>query len=136
MPPSKPRNRKKTGGSDSAAAAASVLLSTAPPPPIGFEVLGIASGQAVAGINIIKDIFGAVRDIVGGYSLTYESSIKSARERALSMLQQDAIARFGGGNSISVHAVFVQFATIMDQMVVITASGTVVRPIAFPDGRI
>jgi len=124
MPPKKPR--KIRGGNDGSSPV--MPLSTLPPGPGAFETLGIACGQAVGGVNIVKDIFGAVTDIVGGYSETYENSIRSARERALAKMQDDARARFGNSGDLSIHGVFVQFGNISEaKMVVVTASGTVVR---------
>jgi uncharacterized protein YbjQ (UPF0145 family) len=36
------------------------------------EYRGIVTGEAIMGANIFKDVFGMVRDVVGGRSATYE----------------------------------------------------------------
>ena len=41
--------------------------------------LGIVTGEAIIGANIFRDMFAAVRDIVGGRSATYEKALAEAR---------------------------------------------------------
>ena len=36
------------------------------------KYLGIVSGEAIIGANIVKDFFAGIRDIVGGRSGSYE----------------------------------------------------------------
>ena len=52
--------------------------------------LGIVTGEAIIGANIFRDMFAAVRDIVGGRSATYEKALAEARETALAEMQQRA----------------------------------------------
>jgi len=54
------------------------------------EYRGIVTGEAIMGANIFKDLFGAVRDIVGGRSATYERELRKAREVAIEELQTSA----------------------------------------------
>jgi uncharacterized protein YbjQ (UPF0145 family) len=54
------------------------------------DYLGIVSGEAIMGTNIFRDMFAAVRDIVGGRSLAYEKELKAAKELALEELQAEA----------------------------------------------
>jgi len=51
------------------------------------EYLDIVVGEAILGANIIKDIFGAVRDFVGGRSAAYEQEMVKAREIAFSEME-------------------------------------------------
>lgn len=44
---------------------------------------GIVMGEAIIGANIIKDLFAAVRDVVGGRAGAYEEALRSARQDAL-----------------------------------------------------
>ena len=62
------------------------------------EYLGIVTGEAIIGANIIRDVFAAVTDIVGGRSAAYEESLREAREAALRELQEEAVRR--GGNAV------------------------------------
>ncbi|WP_456400069.1 heavy metal-binding domain-containing protein [Persephonella sp.] len=54
------------------------------------EYKGVISREAVLGINIIRDIFAKVRDIVGGRSGSYEKELINAREQILEELKRDA----------------------------------------------
>jgi uncharacterized protein YbjQ (UPF0145 family) len=47
------------------------------------DYLGIVMGEAIIGANIIKDLFAAVRDVVGGRAGAYEEALRSARQEAL-----------------------------------------------------
>jgi uncharacterized protein YbjQ (UPF0145 family) len=52
--------------------------------------LGVVTGEAIIGANIFRDMFAAVRDVVGGRSATYEKALAEAREVALTEMQQRA----------------------------------------------
>jgi uncharacterized protein YbjQ (UPF0145 family) len=52
--------------------------------------LGVVTGEAIIGANIFRDMFAAVRDIVGGRSATYERALNEAREVALGEMQNRA----------------------------------------------
>jgi uncharacterized protein YbjQ (UPF0145 family) len=52
--------------------------------------LGIVTGEAIIGANVVRDMFAAVRDIVGGRSGTYEKALAEARDVALSEMQKRA----------------------------------------------
>jgi uncharacterized protein YbjQ (UPF0145 family) len=52
--------------------------------------LGVVTGEAIIGANIFRDMFAAVRDIVGGRSATYEKALNEAREVALTEMQRRA----------------------------------------------
>lgn len=56
------------------------------------DYLGIVSGEAIMGTNIFRDMFAAVRDIVGGRSLAYEKELKAAKGLALEELEAEADA--------------------------------------------
>jgi len=55
------------------------------------EYLGVISGEAIIGANIIKDIFASIRDVVGGRSDSYERVLREARQEALIELQERAM---------------------------------------------
>ena len=52
--------------------------------------LGVVTGEAIIGANVFRDMFAAVRDIVGGRSATYERALAEAREVALGEMQKRA----------------------------------------------
>jgi uncharacterized protein YbjQ (UPF0145 family) len=57
------------------------------------EYLGIVTGEAILGANIVRDLFAGVRDIVGGRSGAYEEELRKAREIALSEMEAEAQSR-------------------------------------------
>lgn len=52
--------------------------------------LGVISAEAIVGVNVFKDIFAGIRDIVGGRSASYEKELEKAREIALDGLEKKA----------------------------------------------
>jgi len=39
---------------------------------------GVVAGEAVLGANIFKDMFANIRDIIGGWSGTYEKELRKS----------------------------------------------------------
>ena len=52
--------------------------------------LGVVTGEAIIGANILRDVFASVRDIVGGRSATYEKALAEAREAAMAEMRTKA----------------------------------------------
>ena|SRR5688572_27289232 len=52
--------------------------------------LGVVTGEAIIGANIVRDLFATVRDVVGGRSATYERALAEARDVAMSEMQAKA----------------------------------------------
>ena len=59
--------------------------------------VGVVTGEAIIGANVFRDVFAAVRDIVGGRSATYEKALAEAREIALSEMSKRAEAMGANG---------------------------------------
>ena len=87
------------------------------------EYLGIVNGVAILGVNVVRDLFAGIRDIVGGRSGAYEKELQKARDIALQELR-DAAAELGGNAVIGVD---IDYETISDSMLMVTASGTAIR---------
>lgn len=86
---------------------------------------GLASGEAILGANIFKDIFASIRDVVGGRSQAYEKELEKAKQIAIE--EMTAQARAMGGNAVI--AVDLDFETIGSgggNMLMVCASGTAV----------
>ena len=62
------------------------------------EYLGIVSGEAVLGVNIFKDLFANIRDLVGGRAGAYEKELKNARGMAMDEMVAEAVGL--GGNAV------------------------------------
>ena len=45
--------------------------------------LGVVVGDAVLGVNVVKDLLGSLRDFIGGRSGTYERELGAARDAAM-----------------------------------------------------
>ncbi|HUH32623.1 MAG TPA: heavy metal-binding domain-containing protein, partial [Daejeonella sp.] len=86
--------------------------------------IGIVSGEAIIGANIVKDFFAGIRDIVGGRSGAYEEGLREAKDIALREMEQQAAAL--GANAIL--AVDLDYETLgsNSSMLMVSASGTAV----------
>jgi uncharacterized protein YbjQ (UPF0145 family) len=88
------------------------------------EYLGVCSGEAILGANIVRDLFAGIRDIVGGRSGAYEEELRKAREIALSEMTAEA-ERLGADAVIGID---LDYETVgQGSMLMVTASGTAVR---------
>lgn len=87
--------------------------------------LGIVSGEAILGANIMKDLLTGVRDIVGGRSKAYEKELGKARE--ITMQEMEKLAASLGANAIVV--VDLDYETVGSQggMLMVSVSGTAVQ---------
>ena len=88
------------------------------------KYLGIVSGEAIIGANIVKDFFAGIRDIVGGRSGSYEEGLREAKEIALREMQEQAFRN--GANAIL--AVDLDYETLGSNgsMLMVSSSGTAV----------
>jgi uncharacterized protein YbjQ (UPF0145 family) len=85
--------------------------------------LGIVTGEAVMGANIVKDLFAGIRDIVGGRSGAYEKELAQARMIALNEMAQQAAAV----GADAVVATDLDYETVGGgSMLMVSASGTAV----------
>ena len=90
-----------------------------------IKYLGIVSGEAIIGANIVKKVFFAgIRDIVGGRSGSYEEGLREAKEIALREMQEQAFRI--GANAIL--AVDLDYETLGSNgsMLMVSSSGTAV----------
>ncbi|MBL0114723.1 MAG: heavy metal-binding domain-containing protein [Sphingomonadales bacterium] len=89
------------------------------------DYLGIVTGEVIVGANIFKDLFASVRDIVGGRSGSYETTLRDARKTALDEIAQEARA-LGADAVIGIDLDY----EVLGQggsMLMVTASGTAVK---------
>lgn len=89
------------------------------------EYLGVVTGEAIIGANIIKDIFAGIRDVVGGRSGSYENALRGAREEALREMAQEARAR--GADAVVGVDLDYEVLGRSGGMLMVSASGTAVR---------
>ena len=94
----------------------------------GAEVesyLGIVFGDAIVGVNVFRDMFASIRDIVGGRSAAYEKELATARQAALEGLLEEA--RLLGADAVV--GVDIDYATVGQNgsMMMVTTTGTAVK---------
>ena len=89
------------------------------------EYLGVVVGEAILGANIFKDIFGAVRDIVGGRAGAYEDELGKARDIAFQEVEDEARAM--GANAIIGIDIDYEVVGQHGGMMMVSVSGTAVR---------
>jgi uncharacterized protein YbjQ (UPF0145 family) len=87
------------------------------------EYLGIVTGEAIMGANIVKDIFASITDIVGGRSAAYEKELTRARDIAVQEMEENAKSL--GANAIL--GVDLDYETVREGMLMVTVSGTAVK---------
>ena len=86
------------------------------------KYLGVVSGEAIMGADIISDTFASIRDIVGGRSGAYEEELRRAKDIALKEMVEQANA--SGANAIL--SVDLDYETIRGTMLMVSVSGTAV----------
>lgn len=85
------------------------------------QYLGVVVGEAIVGANIVKDLFAAVRNIVGGRSAAYEEGLQAARN--LEMIER---AEAMGANAIVGVGLDYEVLGRSGSMLMVTVSGTAV----------
>ena len=89
------------------------------------DYLGVVTGEVIVGANIFKDLFAGIRDIVGGRSGAYESSLRDARQTALAELAAEA-RNLGADGVIGIDLDY-EVLGKEGSMLMVTASGTAVK---------
>lgn len=84
----------------------------------------IVTAECALGMNIFKDLFADVRDIIGGRSESVQKTMRDARRTALYELKKEAHA-VGANAVVGVDLDYVELSK-MGSMVMLVASGTAV----------
>lgn len=91
------------------------------------QYLGIVSAEAVAGINVFRDLFAGIRDIIGGRAGGYEKVLSQAKDQAMADLIATATAL--GANAVIGIDIDYQAVGDRQSMLMVVVSGTAVRVI-------
>ena len=94
----------------------------------GMEIVeyrGLATGEVVAGINVVKDIGAGLRNLFGGRINGYEEEIVQARDEALKELEA-RVAEMGANAVIGVRIDFDALGSDGNNMLLVTVTGTAV----------
>lgn len=102
-----------------------VLLTTESNPDLKItKRIEIVTAECAFGMNIFKDLFAGVRDIVGGRSEAVQQTMRDARRTALYELKREAHA-VGANAVVGVDLEYVELSAA-GSMVMLVASGTAV----------
>ncbi|HYD68398.1 heavy metal-binding domain-containing protein [Azospirillum sp.] len=89
------------------------------------EHLGVVAGEAIVGVNIFRDLFSGIRDIVGGRAGGYQNALREAREAAFADLAE--AARAVGANAIVGVDIDYEVLGKENGMLMVSINGTAVR---------
>lgn len=89
------------------------------------ERLDIVTAECVFGLNIIKDMFSATRDIFGGRNASTQKSLRDARQFVIEELRKEAVL-VGADAVVGVDLDYSEFSGGGKSMLFLVASGTAV----------
>jgi len=87
------------------------------------QYLGIVVGETIVATSIFRDVLAGLRDLVGGRSGAYEEKMREAREVALKEMIEEA-EKLGANAVVGID---IDYETIGNNMLMVSASGTAVR---------
>ncbi|MBV5335754.1 heavy metal-binding domain-containing protein [bacterium] len=89
------------------------------------EYFGIVTGEAILGVNIFRDLFSGIRDIVGGRAGGYQKALRDAREAAYA----DMIAAAGERGADAIVGIDIDYEVLGKEngMLMVSVNGTAVR---------
>ena len=90
-----------------------------------IDYLGVVTGEAIIGVNVFRDFFAGIRDIVGGRSGGYQNALKDAREHAMADMQ-DLAKRLGADAVIGIDLDY-EVLGKENGMLMVSINGTAVR---------
>ena len=103
-----------------------VLLTTETAPNLNItKRIEIVTAECAFGMNIFKDLFAGVRNIVGGRSEAVQKTMRDSRRTALYELKKEAY-EVGANAVVGVDLDYVELAGTGSSMVMLVASGTAV----------
>ena len=89
------------------------------------QYLGLVTGEAIMGANVIRDFMAGLTDLVGGRSGTYESKFAEARETALQEMEEEAQRK--GADAVVGIDIDYQVLGARNGMLMVTATETAVK---------
>ena len=105
------------------------MIITTTPEVAGREIenyLGLVVGEAIMGVNVFRDIFASIRNIVGGRAGGYEASLAEGRRTAMTELEAHAV-HLGGNAIVGVDIDYEVLGSSGGSMLLISVSGTAVK---------
>lgn len=97
--------------------------------PLGLTIkerIEVVTAECAFGMNIFKDLFAGVRNIVGGRSEAVQKTLRDTRRTALYELKKEAY-EVGANAVVGVDLDYVELGATGSTMVLLVASGTAVK---------
>lgn len=88
-------------------------------------VMGIVAGETVLGVNMFRDLFASIRDIVGGRAGGYQKALRDARETAIAEMVDEARAL--GADAVVGVDIDYEAIGANGSMLMVSCNGTAVR---------
>ena len=89
------------------------------------EYLGVVTGECIIGVNVFRDFFAGIRDIVGGRSAGYQNALGDARNHALEDMEE-AARKLGADAVVGVDLDY-EVLGEKNGMLMVSANGTAVK---------
>jgi len=86
----------------------------------------VISAECIYGINIIKDFFSSIRDVIGGNIKSLEKSLKDAKNKVIDDLKKEAFL-LGGDAVIAIKIEHTYNNADIGNIISVFATGTVVK---------
>jgi len=103
-----------------------IVLTTETAPNLNItKRIEIVTAECAFGMNIFKDLFAGVRNVVGGRSEAVQKTMRDSRRTALYELKKEAY-EVGANAVVGVDLDYVELAGTGSSMVMLVASGTAV----------
>ncbi|MEO1136138.1 MAG: YbjQ family protein [Pseudomonadota bacterium] len=90
------------------------------------QSLGVVAGEAILGVNIFRDLFAGITDILGGRSQGYQKALREARDHAMQDMQEEA-RRLGADAVIGIDIDYEAVDTQKGAMLMVSCNGTAVK---------
>ncbi len=99
-----------------------MLLTTTPTIEGGriIRYQGIVTGEVILGVNIFRDFFASIRDIVGGRAGSYETVLRDGRNTAF----QEMIAEAQRLGANAIVGIDIDYETLGKSMLMVSVTGT------------
>lgn len=89
------------------------------------EYLGVVTGEAIIGVNVFRDFFSGIRDIVGGRADGYQNALADARKHAFD--DMEAAAKRAGADAVVGVDLDYEVLGKENGMLMVSVNGTAVR---------
>ncbi|WP_411816851.1 heavy metal-binding domain-containing protein [Hyphococcus sp. DH-69] len=87
--------------------------------------VGVVAGEAILGVNIFRDLFAGITDILGGRSGGYQKALREARDHAMRDMEEEA-SRLGADAVVGVDIDYEAVDTQKGAMLMVSCNGTAV----------